>query len=318
MIRKLTKYLLLAVAVLIFNFILPRLLPGSPIAGLAGEETASLTQAEKQRILETYDLDQPVLEQFFRYVQAIYTGDLGVSFSKKLPVRRILAAAIPWTLLLSGSSIGVSFLAGSVLGACSAVLRRKKTDMPLLLGITLFSSFPVFWISIVLIAVFGMHLHWLPLYGAYSMWRTYTGFQRYVDILSHLILPMIALSFGSMPLFFTTFRTSFLQILDEDYIKMARARGLSKARIYFFYCWRNAMIPGFTVLMLDLGQILGGSIVVEAVFSYPGLGRVLYDAVLSRDYPLMQYSFLLIAVMTLAACFITDMVYPLLDPRVKL
>ena len=150
------------------------------------------------------------------------------------------------------------------------------------------------------------------------MWSGYTGAQRYLDILRHLILPALTVSFGSIPLFFTTLRTSLLQIIDEDYIKMAKVQGLSQTHIRFFYYWRNAMIPVFTVLMLDVGQILGGSVVVEAVFSYPGLGRTLYDAVLSRDYPLMQYSFLLIAVMVLLSCLITDLLYPLLDPRVKI
>ena len=317
LIRKLGKYPLLFIGVLVFNFALPRLLPGSPLARLAGEEAGFLTKEEKQRVLETYALDRPLTEQFFNYVKAIALGDLGVSFSKKTPVIRVLSAAAPWTLLLSGSGLILSLITGSLLGACSVALRRKKMDMPLMLGMSVFGSFPVFWAGLVLLAVFGMYFRWLPLYGAYSMWSGYTGVRRCLDILRHLILPALTLSFGSIPLFFTTLRTSLLQIIDEDYIKMAKVRGLSQTHIHFFYYWRNAMIPTFTVLMLDLGQILGGSVVVEAVFSYPGLGRTLYDAVLSRDYPLMQYSFLLIAVMVLLSCLITDLLYPLLDPRVK-
>ena len=314
---KATRYIILFIVILLFNFALPRMLPGSPISMIVGEDIASMTELEKQQVLAQYNLDKPLPTQFLLYLKSFFTGDFGMSFSKKIPVEDVLKAAIPWTLLLAGSSLLFSLIVGTLLGAWSIALRHKRRDLPFMVGTSLFGSFPTFWIGIVLIAVFGVKLGWFPIYGAYSMWEDLTGLAYVLDVAKHLILPLITMSFGSIIVFLTTSRASLWHVLGEDYIKMAEIRGLSKTRIRFFYWWRNAMIPVVTLLLLNLGQILGGSVVVEAVFSYPGLGRVLYDAVLARDYPLMQYSFLIISIMVLVSCFIADILHPILDPRVK-
>ena len=169
----------------------------------------------------------------------------------------------------------------------------------------------------VFIAVFGVSLGILPMFGAYSMWAGYSGMRYITDVLRHLVMPVLTMSIGSVMLFFTTSRAGLLNVLNEDYVKMAEVRGLQRWRIRFFYQWRNALIPVFTVLMLHLGFIFSGSVVIEAVFSYPGIGKVLYDAVLSRDYPLMQYSFLLIAITVILANIVADLLYPVLDPRIR-
>lgn len=314
---KFFRYLLLLIAVLIFNFILPRALPGSPIRNFGADDMSGFSEAERQQIYETYDLDKPLSEQFCLYIKAIATGDLGISYSKKAPVSKVLGAALPWTVLLSVSNTVLSLLVGSALGAISVRLRQKKKDTPLILGVSFLGSFPSFWIGMVLIAVFGVSLGVLPTYGAYDMWSNDTGLRYLADVLSHMVLPLFTLLIGSLMVFFTTSRTSLLQVLGEDYIMMARLRGLGKTRVRFFYQWRNAFIPVFTVLMLDLGYIFSGSVVIEAVFSYPGVGKVLYDAVLKRDYPLMQYSFLLIAVTVILMSMLADLIYPFLDPRLR-
>jgi len=315
--KKLVGYFLLAVAVIVFNFLLPRLLPGSPVRNAGMDDGGSMTRVEREQIYAAYNLDKPLPEQFLLYLQSIFTGDLGLSFSRRAPITRILGAALPWTVLLSVSSTLLSLLLGSLLGSWSVRLRRKKRDVPLILGVSLLGSFPAFWVGMVLIAVFSVWLGVLPMFGAYSMWSNYTGFRYVVDVARHLAMPLVTMSIGSLMLFFTTTRTGLLAVLNEDYIMLAEVRGLPGRRIRFFYQWRNALIPVFTVLMLHLGFIFSGSVVIEAVFSYPGVGKVLYDAVLARDYPLMQYSFLLIAFTVILANIIAVLLYPVLDPRIR-
>jgi len=315
--KKTAGYLLLAVSVIVFNFLLPRMLPGSPVRNLGLDDGGSMTRSEREQIFAAYDLDKPLPEQFLSYLQSIFTGDLGSSFSKKAPVTAILGAALPWTILLSVCSTLLSLVLGSLLGSFSVRLRRKKRDVPLILGVSLLGSFPAFWVGMVFIALFGVSLGILPLYGAYSMWAGHTGVGYFLDVVRHMILPVVTLSIGSLMLFFTTSRTGLLSVLNEDYIRLAEVRGIPERRIRFLYQWRNAVIPVFTVLMLHMGFIFSGSVVIEAVFSYPGVGKVMYDAVLARDYPLMQYSFLLIALTVIAANIIADLMYPVLDPRLR-
>jgi len=313
MLRKLAGSLALAVAVIILNFLLPRALPGSPIR----VEDGALTASQREHFYEVFGLDRPLYEQFGIYLRSIFTGDLGLSYSRRAPISRILAQTLPWTILLSLASMLFSLVIGSLLGSLSVRLRKKRQDFPVVLGVSLLGSFPAFWVGMVLIAVFGVHFGILPMFGGYSLWANYTGLQRIVDVLRHMIMPLITVSIGSTILFFTTSRASLFSVLGEDYMVLAQARGLSKRRVSFFYQWRNAIIPVFTLLMMQFGFIFSGSVVVEAVFSYPGLGLVLYQAVLARDYPLMQYSFLLIAFTVIVMNFITDLLYPILDPRIR-
>ena len=317
--RKLIWYLFLIAAVIVINFFLPRLLPGSPlrVLGAQGVEGAAMTRIERERIFEAYNLHLPLYQQFGIYLRSLFTGDLGTSFSRRVPVITLLSAALPWTILLSVASTAVSLILGSLLGSVSVRLRRRGRDVPLILSVAFIGSLPAFWLGMVFIAVFGASLGILPMFGGYSMWGGYTGIGRIIDVLRHMIMPVMTLSIGSLMIFFTTMRAGLLSVLNEDYLKLAEARGLSRRRILFFYQWRNAVIPVFTVLMLHLGFIMSGSIVIEAVFSYPGLGLMLYQAVLYRDYPLMQYSFLLIALTVIIANLIADLAYPILDPRIR-
>ena len=314
--KKLIWHLALIAAVIVINFFLPRFLPGSPIRA-AGAEGIIITRIERERIYEAYGLHLSMYQQFAIYLRSIFTLDLGVSFSRGAYITTVLAAALPWTILLSISSTALSLVLGTLLGTLSVRLRRRGGDVPLILAVALLGSFPAFWVGMVLIAIFGVNYGVLPIFGAYSMFSNYVGIYRVLDIFRHMVLPTVTMSISSLMLFFATTRAGLLSVLGEDYLRLAELRGLSRRRILFFYQWRNAIIPVFTVLMLHLGFILSGSIVIEAVFSYPGLGSILYEAVLMRDYPLMQYSFLLIAVMVITANLIADLAYPFLDPRIK-
>lgn len=312
---RITHYILLLAAVIILNFFLPRMLPGSPIAQLAGEEVGRMTQSERDRILSAYDLDKPLTVQFFTYIRNIVTLDWGISFSKKQPITDLLKAAIPWTLLLVGCNLILSTILGTFLGALSAVLRKKKKDMKLMLLVILCSSLPAFWIGMIFISVFSVSLGWFPVYGAYSMFSGLEGWAYAKDVWKHLILPVTTMTIVSISVFFTTSRYSVLETIHQDYVFMAKVRGIPKKRVRFCYMMRNALIPVFTVFMMELGSVLSGSVVIESVFAYPGLGNLLYNAVLSRDYPLMQYGFLVSSFMVIAASLLTDILYSRIDPR---
>lgn len=315
--KRILHYALILAAVIVVNFLIPRMLPGSPLRTLVGENAGDLTAAEKMGILEVYHLNDPLPVQFGYYLRDLFTLNWGNSYAKRQPIADLIWSRLGWTLLLAGSSMILSALIGTALGAWSAFHRKKSRDVPLVLTTAVVSSVPPFWIAIILVAVFGVKLGWFPVYGAYSMWENYTGLARVGDILHHLFLPLFTMVVTSLMSFFTTSRCSTLQILEEDYVKMARLRGISRKRVAFCYVVRNALIPVFTLFMMDVGYLLSGSVVIETVFSYPGLGTLMQEAVMARDYPLMQYTFLLSAVVTIAALFLADLLYHRVDPRME-
>lgn len=315
--KRVIHYLILLTAVIIINFFLPRMLPGSPLRTLVGDNPGDLTAAQKMGILETYHLNDPLWQQFLYYLRDLFTFNWGTSYSKRQPITDLIASRTGWTLLLAGSNMILSTLIGTALGAWSAFRRKKKKDLPLVLSATILDSIPSFWIAVILLAVFGVRLGWFPIYGAYSMWENYTGLQRILDILHHLALPLLTMLATSLMGFFTTSRHSVLQILNEDYVKLAKMRGIPQKRITVWYIMRNSLVPVFTMFMMDVGYLLSGSVLIETVFAYPGLGTLMQEAVEARDYPLIQYTFLLASVMTILALFLADILYSKIDPRLE-
>ena len=167
-----------------------------------------------------------------------------------------------------------------------------------------------------MVAIFSVKMEWFPLYGAYSMWANYEGISFVVDVMWHMALPLFVMVIGSLLVFMTTARFSTISVLKEEYIRMAKIRGLSENTVYFKYIIRNALIPVFTIFMMDIGYILSGSFIIETVFSYPGLGMLMHNAVSARDYPLIQYTFLTSSFVTITALTLTDILYKKIDPRV--
>lgn len=310
-------YIVLLLAVIVLNFFLPRMLPGSPIGQIMGEEAGKLDGEEKARILSAYRLDLPLGEQFLFYLKSLVTFDFGVSYSRRQPVAALLAKAIPWTLLLAGTSLILSTAAGTLLGTVSAYKRRKKADLPIMMGATFVSSVPSFWIGMILLTIFGARLGWLPMYGAYSMWKKYTGWRWLLDVAAHLVLPVVTMLLASLMHFFTTARYSVIHTMFSDYVNMAEVRGIPGGRIRIHYVMRNAMLPVFTVFMTELGFLLSGSVIIETVFSYPGIGYLLFEAVKARDYPLMQYGFLASSAIVIAASALSDFLTARIDPGME-
>ena len=314
---KLGQYVLVLWVALTLNFFLPRMMPGNPLALLAGEEVNLLTPAERQQLMARVGLDQPLHVQYVAYLQNIVRGDFGYSYQKNKPITTILLDRLPWTLLLTGTSLLISTVIGVTLGAMAAWKRGGQRDVSLLGGFIFLESLPAFWVGMMLVALFAVQWQLFPTFGATTPWATMTPDERALDILHHLALPLTTLTIVSISGTFFVARYSMLAVLGDEYIIVARAKGLQERAVLFRHALRNALLPIATVFTLNLAFAVGGATVVETVFSYPGIGRLTYEAVLNRDYPVLQASFLMITIVVVAANILADAVYPLLDPRVR-
>jgi peptide/nickel transport system permease protein len=313
---KLLQYLIVIFLMLTLNFLLPRLMPGNPLVFLAGEDVGFMSSAEKEAILDKYGLNDSILEQYGAYIKNIFTGDFGYSYQQKRPISELLMERLPWTMLLTGLGLVLSTVIGVMFGAISAWRRGTRADSNLLTVFMFLSAMPSFWVGMILVSIFSAQLGWLPVFGAESTWSNYTGMDRLIDIGKHLILPLATLILISVTSTFMIMRYSMLNVLGEDYIMMAKAKGVKEKVIKYKHAMRNALLPVATVFMLSLGFTLGGATVIETVFAYPGVGRLMFESVLSRDYPLIQATFLIITFSVVIANFLADLIYPLLDPKV--
>jgi len=313
---KLLQYTIVIFLMLTLNFLLPRLMPGNPLVFLAGEDVGLMSSAEKEAILEKHGLNDSIFEQYVTYIRNILTGEFGFSYQQKRPISEIIMERLPWTMLLTGLGLVLSTILGVMFGAISAWRRGTKTDANLLTVFMFLSAMPSFWVGMILVSIFSAQLGWLPVFGAESAWSNYSGMDRFIDISKHLILPLTTLILISVTSTFMIMRYSMLNVLGEDYIMMAKAKGVKEKVIKYKHAMRNALLPVATVFMLSLGFTLGGATVIETVFAYPGVGRLMFESVLSRDYPLIQATFLIITFSVVIANFLADLLYPLLDPKV--
>ncbi|WP_419879562.1 ABC transporter permease [Brevibacillus centrosporus] len=313
---KVTQYVFVIFIMLTLNFLLPRLMPGSPLAYLAGEDVGLTSASEKEAILESHGLNKSLWEQYVLYLRNIATGDFGYSYQQKMPIIEIIQDRLPWTLLLTGLNLIISTVLGVLFGTISAWKRGSKKDISLLTGFMFLSAMPSFWLGMILVSIFASQLSLFPIYGAETAWSNLKGLDRVLDIAHHLVLPLTTLVLISVTNVYMTMRYSMLNVLGEDYIMMARAKGVKEKMIKYRHAMRNALLPVATVFMLSLGFMFGGATVIETVFAYPGIGRLMFEAVISRDYPVIQASFLIITLSVVIANFLADVLYPILDPKV--
>jgi peptide/nickel transport system permease protein len=307
--------LVLLVAITL-NFLLPRLMPGSPLGRLAGEEAGNLSAQDRARIIQDAGLDKSLGEQYVIYLGNLLKGDFGYSFQQKKPITTILLERLPWTLLLTGTALMVATGIGAGLGSLSAWRRGRRTDFMSLSVFIFLQSLPSFWVGMILVAVFAVQLGLFPTFGARDVFSRPEGLEFFLDVGHHLVLPVTTLVLFTVSEIFLTMRYSMLSVLGEDFVTVARAKGLHQHQVLFGHAVRNAVLPVATVFMLRLGEAFAGATVIETVFSYPGVGRLIYDAVLARDYPLLQGAFLVITLSVVAANLFADLLYPILDPRV--
>lgn len=314
--RLVVQYGLVLVAAAVLNFALPRLAPGSVIDYLVPPELAgSLTEEQRDHILARYGLDAPTHVQFRQYVTGLARGDLLVSARYSRPVRDVVFERLPWTLLLVGTASILALAVGTVAGFRSAWKRGRATDVSTLSTFMLIDSMPPFFVGLLLILAFSVHLGWFPIFGAVPTLPT-EGLALVVEIGRRLVLPAVSLTAAMLGTIYLVARPALVSELREDYVLMAQAKGLTRRQVRR-HAERNALLPVSTMALINLGTLVGGATVIETVFSYPGLGRLLYESVLARDYPVLQGTFFILAVTVLAANFLADLLYPLLDPRVR-
>ncbi len=320
--KKIFWYLLTFIAALILNFFLPRLMPGNPITAITAQATTGMTDAKAiERVMEEYTrifgLDKPLLEQFFIYVANLFRGDLGVSF-REYPktVSQILSTALPWTIALQLPAILTGWILGNLLGAVAAYRRgiMDKGVFPLFLFI---GSIPSFGLAIILLLLFGIMWKVLPTSGGYGFdLFPSMSWEFFRSILRHYQLPFWSIVLATIGGQAIGMRSMSIYELNADYVKYSRFLGI-RDRTIVRYVFRNAMLPQVTGLAMSLGAMIGGALVAETVFSYPGLGSTILAAVTGQDYPVISGATLLITMGVLLANLIIEIVYGLIDPRVK-
>lgn len=309
--RKLLRALLTLWFAVTVTFLLLRLLPGDPALALA---SPNMTEETRAAILASYGLDRPLLTQYGLYLGQLVQGNLGVSFTQSVPVVDVLAARLPWTLLLTGAALVLTVLLGVPLGVWAASRRGGLLDRAVqVLGVTGQSVF-VPSVAVLLLFVLGVRLGWFPIGGAYD--TGVYGTAWYGSVARHLVLPALSLTLVQLGAYVLTVRSTLIDALGQDYTTLARANGLSPRRVLWKHALRNALLPATTLIGLQLGFLVGGAVLTETVFAYPGIGRGIYEAVTQLDYAVLQGAFLLLAATVVVANMVTDVVYGLLDPRV--
>ncbi len=314
--RTFLQYAVVLFAAICLNFALPRLAPGDAVDYLfPPEQAGAISPEQRAQVLGEFGLDEPLSTQFGRYLAGIARGDLLLSVRYGRPVVDVLAERIGWTVLLVGTAVVLATLIGTFLGYRSAWRRGTAGDSGVLSGVMLVDALPPFFIGMLLLLVFSVQLGWLPTFGAQPT-TSAEGAALLLEVGRRLVLPLATLTLASIGPIYLVARSALLTELREDYVLMAEAKGLS-ARAVRRHAERNALLPVSTVVLIGLGTLVGGAAVVETVFSYPGLGRLIYESVLARDYPVLQGAFLLLAVGVILANLLNDLLYPLLDPRVR-
>lgn len=306
--RRLIQAIPVLLGVTVVVFLLIQLVPGDPAATLLGPEA---TQAEVQELRTILGLDQPLLVQYFRWLGGVLQGDFGTSIEFRRPVAELIWARLQNTLILAGAALLVSTVFGILIGVFSAVRPRSFIDRLGMIIALLGNSMPAFWIGILLLLVFALQLRWFPVGGMYSL----RGGRGFFDLLQHLVLPAITLGMLAVATIARMTRSCMLDVIKQDYVRTARAKGVRYWRVVFRHAFRNALLPIVTVIGLQLGYMLGGAVLTETVFSWPGVGLQLFRAISTRDLPLIQGGILLIAVGFVVINLVVDILYAYLDPR---
>jgi ABC-type dipeptide/oligopeptide/nickel transport system permease component len=314
-VRRLFQSVPVALAVVVVSFLLIHAAPGDPVLMLTGQHSPSPQFLEEVR--RTYGLDQSLPIQLWRYLTRVVRGDFGQSISLSQPVLEVVASRLPPTLLLITSATLLSLVFGTLLGVVAAYRPRSVTDTILSAGSVFAWSLPIFWLAQLLMLVFAIWLGWFPTGGFASVREEYRGLRWLVDIGHHLCLPALTVFLLRLAITAKIARASMLEVLDENYIMAARAKGLGEAPVVVRHALKNAIRPVVTMTGVGFGTLVAGTVLTETVFSYPGLGRLTFDAILARDHPLLLGLFIAISFFVVAVNILTDLIYAAVDPRVR-
>jgi peptide/nickel transport system permease protein len=313
----LAKFVAVVLVIATFNFVLVHAAPGDPAQVIAGQSGSADAKLLSQLRAE-YGLDKPYPVQLATYLKRILTLDLGFSYRQQRPVLSLLLERLPATLLLTGTAFLLALLVGVVLGTLAGVRAGTWSDTLFTVLSLLLYAMPVFWLGLMLVLLFSVKLEWLPAFGYVTIGVEMTPLQHIRDIASHLLLPAVSLAAVYLAIYARLMRSSVIEVAHQDFIKTARAKGLKQPRIIARHILRNAILPVVTVAGMQAGALVGGAVVIETVFAWPGLGRLTYDAVLQRDYPVMLGIFLVMSIIVIVLNLVTDAIYRLIDPRVSL
>lgn len=314
---RLVKTVLVTVAVVLLSFFLIRLAPGDAATVMAGQ-AGFADEAFMKSLRAEYGLDQPVPVQLWKYVQAVAQGDLGTSYVRRQPVLDVILERLPNTLLLDAFALLLAIAGGVWLGAMAARRPGSAGDAGVTVLAMLFYSMPQFWLGMMVMLVFSVWLAWLPPFGIETMGADYTGLTRIADIAHHMILPGLTLALYYMASYARLTRAAMIDVADQDFVKTARAKGIGESQVARRHILRNALIPLVTFAGLQAAILVGGSVLVENVFSWPGIGTLAYEAVTTRDNPLLLGIFIVTAILVSLFNLITDIAYSIVDPRVEL
>jgi len=315
LIRRLLQLIPVFLGILIILFLIVELSPGGPTGNMVDPK---MRPSQKAELAEKFGLNDPPVERFFKWVTNIFKGDFGRSFRHLKPVTDVIRDMIPPTLALSSMSLLFSLLIGIPVGIISATKQYTLADNALTIFSLLGISMPSFFFGLILLKFFAVDLGWFPLFGLRDpLYNAPNKFMEILNMMWHLVLPMVVLGLSSTASFMRYTRSSMLEVIKSDYIRTARAKGLKEKVVIYRHAFRNAIIPIITLLGFSIPGLLSGAVITESVFGLPGLGKVSVDAVMYRDYPIILAVNTMLALLTLVSTIVADILYAAADPRIK-
>lgn len=316
-VSRLVKSAFILLAILMLNFVLIHAAPGDPAAVMAGEAGAADAKFLSD-LRERFGLDQPFMMQLWTYMKGAVQLDLGYSYRQQMPVAELIWDRLPATLLLTATAFVISIVFGVIAGVLAAQAQGTWWDTLISSLALLFYATPLFWVALMASLLFSVVLGWLPGFGYQTIGANYSGIARAMDIGKHLILPATTLGLFFTAVYMRMTRASMLEVSRLDFVKTARAKGLRNSVIQRRHILRNALLPVITLAGLQAGQIVGGAVLTETVFAWPGIGRLMFEAISQRDYNVILGVFFISAAMVLLFNLITDILYGVVDPRIRL
>jgi len=314
---KLLVYLVsLILGITLVTFIVIHLTPGKPTT--VGEFNLRITAEEQARLTALYGLDKPILSQYWQWLKCVFTLNFGNSFKDNKPAIKKIIERLPATLMLNICSLVLIFFGSIILGTIAARYRDSFLDFFIRIFVFIGYSLPTFWLALVLMIFFGLKLGIFPISGLTSLnFSEMSGPEKIIDIIRHLILPVLVMSFTGLASITLYIRNNLIEVMENLYVQFGRARGLSEKYLFLHYGLRNTLLPLVTILGLSLPALVGGGFIFETIFSYPGIGRLGYEAIVNRDYPVIMATTIIVAVLTLLGNFLADLSYRLVDPRLR-
>ena len=318
-IKRLIFMIPLLLGITVICFFVMRLAPGSP-TDLQTQMNPKSSVEMKERLKTLYELDKPIHEQYWSWLKKISRGNLGISFSTDhRPVVAKIMESLPITILINLISLIIIIAVAVPIGVLSAVHQNSLFDKITAVLVFIGFAVPTFWLALLLMIFFGIHLGWLPISGLRSLNYEYLGTgAQFIDLAKHLILPVFISAFGGLAGLSRYMRANMLEVIRQDYIMTARAKGVSERNVIYKHALRNALLPAITILGLSIPGLIGGSVIFETIFAIPGMGQLFYMAVMARDYPTVMGILLIGAILTLLGNLIADVSYALADPRIRI